>query len=105
MTVCRFDSRALVRSVQLVDLLVPRLLSFDHSLQRRSAATHLALMRALLVLIAVPLIQIDLQLLNRAVDPAKRHLVKLLQDRFVKAFANTVGLRVNRPGFRGGWLV
>lgn len=58
-------------------------------------------MRAVVVVVDQPLIQIDLQFFDRAVDLAPEcDLVKLLQDRLVKALANTVGLRMTDLGLR-----
>ncbi|TCS36782.1 hypothetical protein EDC30_1051, partial [Paucimonas lemoignei] len=57
-------------------------------------------MRALIVVVSQPFIQIDLQLFNRSVNLApERNLVKLLQDRLVEALANAVGLRMVGLGF------
>jgi len=51
------------------------------------------------VVIANPLIEIGLQLLDAGVDLfAKCYLVELLQNGLVKAFADAVGLRT--PGLR-----
>ena len=54
-------------------------------------------MRTLDVVVSQPFIHIGLQLFNRAVNLApERHLVKLLQNGFVKSLADSIGLRVMR---------
>lgn len=56
-------------------------------------------MGAVIVVARQPVIQIGLQLFNGLVNLApERHLIKLLQDRLVEAFADAVGLRVTYLG-------
>ena len=56
-----------------------------------------------MIVVMQPVIQIKLQLLNCPVYLApERHLVELLQDRFVKTFADAVGLWM--IGFGPGML-
>jgi hypothetical protein len=56
-------------------------------------------MGAVVVVVRHPIIQIGLQLLDRAVNPAPEcDLIELLQDGFVEAFANAVGLRATHFG-------
>ena len=51
------------------------------------------------IVVVDPRIQILLQILQRCIQlPAEGDLVELLQDRFVEALANAVGLRVPRLG-------
>ncbi len=58
-------------------------------------AAHLSLMRALLVIVVQPDIQIALQLLNREMYfAAECDLVKLLQNSFMEAFTDVICLRV-----------
>ena len=58
-------------------------------------------MRALVVLVGDPVIQVGLQLFDAAIDLApERDLVKLLQNRFVEALGDAVGLRVPDLGLR-----
>jgi hypothetical protein len=46
-----------------------------------------------------PGIEVNLQLLEAGVDAfAERHLIELLQDGFVEALADAVGLRASRLG-------
>ena len=52
-------------------------------------------MGTVIVVVRQPVIQIGLQLFKSAVNFAsERNLIELLQDGFVVAFANAVGLRV-----------
>ena len=58
------------------------------------AAAHLALVRALVVVISQPGSEIGLQFLDGLGDLApERDLGKLVEDRLVEALANAVGLR------------
>ena len=60
-------------------------------------------MCAVVVVISQPVVQIVLQLFNRAVDLApERDLIKLLQNGFMKALADSISLRM--PNFRLGVL-
>lgn len=64
-------------------------------MQRRASAAHLTLMGSLVVVIGQPGIQIGLQFFRREVEPsAEGDLIELLQDGFVEAFADSVGLRM-----------
>ncbi|ALQ51947.1 hypothetical protein ATY38_12390 [Nitrosomonas ureae] len=55
------------------------------------------------VLVIYPVIQIDLQLFKGLINLApERHLVELLQDGFMKTFADAGGLRM--IGFGSGML-
>jgi len=55
---------------------VPRPLSVNESLHRGAAATHLALMGAVIVVIGKPLVQVRLQFLDGPIDlAAKRDLM------------------------------
>src|SRR3984893_4575397 len=57
------------------------------------------LMWSLLVVPGDPGIEVSLQLLEAGVDAfAERHLIELLQDGFVEALADAVGLRASRLG-------
>ena len=56
-------------------------------------------MRTLAVVVIDPVVQIPLQLVNGSVDLApERHLVELLQDRFVESLTDAIGLRVTHLG-------
>ena len=60
-----------------------------------------ALMRALFVVVADPQIEIDLQLVDRMVQLfAERDPIKLVEQSFVEALTNTVGLRALGLGAR-----
>lgn len=75
------------------ELFLPDLLALDHGLERRSAATHFALMSSFGIVVAQPFTQIDLQFRNGLIDLlAECDLVKLLQGRLVEPLADTVGL-------------
>lgn len=68
-------------------------------MHRRPAAAHLALMRALAVVVIDPVVQIRLQLVDGPVDLApERHLVELLQDGLVESLADAIGPRVTHLG-------
>ena len=85
---------ASVRSSSVHKLFLPDFFPVDHSFDGCSAATHFALMRALLVIVMQPFIQIGLQRVDAVVKfLAECDLIKLLQDRLVESLANTVGLR------------
>ena len=85
---------ASVRPSLVHELILPDLLALNHGLERRSAATHFALMSSFGVVMMQPYIQIGLQFLNGLIELlAERDLVKFLQDRLVEPFADTVGLR------------
>jgi len=52
-------------------------------------------MRAFIIVVFQPFVQISLQLFYRPVDfPAQRRLIKLLQYGLVEPLADTIGLRV-----------
>lgn len=52
-------------------------------------------MGTIVIVISQPIIQVGLQFFDGSVDLSpERDLVKSLQDRFVEAFANSIGLRV-----------
>lgn len=56
-------------------------------------------MRSLVVVVAHPLVEVCLQCLDGLIEfLAECHLVKLLQNRLVEAFADCVGLRAFRLG-------
>ena len=75
--------------------MVPGLLSFDEGMERCTPAAHLALMRPLTIVVTDPGIQIPLNLVDGSVYFAPEcDLVELLQNSFVEALADTVGLRV-----------
>jgi len=58
-------------------------------------------MRSLAIVLGEPGIKISLQLRDRAVDLlAERHAVELVEQRFVEALADAVGLRAPRLGAR-----
>lgn len=58
-------------------------------------------MRALFVVVGDPFIQVGLQLFDAAIDlTPERDLVELLQNRFVEALADAVGLRMPDLGLR-----
>ena len=60
----------------------------------RLAETPAPLMWSLFVVPGDPGIEVSLQLLEAGVDAfAERHLIELLQDGFVEALADAVGLR------------
>lgn len=55
-------------------------------------------MRPFIVVVGDPVVQIDLQFFDAAIDfPAECNLIELLQDRLVEALADAVGLRVRIP--------
>jgi hypothetical protein len=84
---------ASVRPSSVHELFLPDFFALNHGLERRSAATHFALMSSFDAVVMQPFIQIDLQFLNGLVDLfAELDLIELLQYRFVKAFADAVGL-------------
>ena len=90
-------SRALktdLRSSSVHELLPPDCFPVDHSFDGCSAATHFALMRALVVIVMQPFVEIGLQRVD-AVKKflAERDLIIILQDRLMEALAHTVGLR------------
>ena len=61
-------------------------------------AAHLALMRALVVVIGQPFIEIGLHLVDGPVNLApERDLVKLVENRLVEALADAVGLWMIPP--------
>ena len=85
---------ASVRSSSVHELFPPDCFPVDHSFDGCSAAKHFSLMRALLVVVMQPFIQIGLQRVHAVVKfLAERDLIKLLQDRLMEALAHTVGLR------------
>ena len=66
-----------------------------------SAAAHLALMRPFIVVVGDPVVQVDLQFFDAAIDfSTECNLVELLQDRIVEALADAIGLRVPDLGLR-----
>lgn len=65
-----------------------------------ATATHFALMGAIMVVAMNPLIEIDLKIFNRFIDSfAERDLVKLIEECFMEALTDTIGLRALRFGF------
>jgi len=65
----------------------------------RLAVAPAPLMWSLFVIPGDPGIEVSLQLLDADVDAfAERHLIELLQDGFVEALADAVGLRASRLG-------
>ena len=76
------------------ELFLPDFFALNHGLERRSAATHFALTRALVVIVMQPFVEIGLQRVD-AVKKflAERDLIIILQDRLMEALAHTVGLR------------
>ena len=88
-----FVRGASFRSISVHKLFLPDFFPVDHSFDGYSAATHFALMRALVVVMMQPLIQISLQRVDAVIKrPAERGLVKLLQDHLLEPLANAVGL-------------
>ena len=84
---------ASVRPSSVHELFLPDFFALNHGLERRSAATHFALMSSFDVVVMQPFTQIGLQCLDGLVDLfAERDLIELLQYRFVKALADAVGL-------------
>ena len=85
---------ASVRSSSVHELFPPDCCPVDHGLEERSAATYFALMRALVVIVMQPFVEIGLQRVD-AVKKflAERDLIIILQDRLMEALAHTVGLR------------
>lgn len=58
-------------------------------------------MSTVVIVVIQPVIQVFLQLLNRQVNLfPKRDLVKLIENGFMEALANAIGLRVAHLGFR-----
>ena len=83
-----------VRSNSAYGFFLPDLFSVFQRGQRCAATAHLSLMRPLFIVVQQPLVEIRLQALQVAVQLLpKGHLIKLVQDRFVEAFADVVGLR------------
>ena len=83
-----------VRSDLAYELFLPDTFAVYQGLHGRAVLTDFALMGAFIVVVIGPLVQIDLQLLNGFIDLLSEcHLVELLQDGLVEAFADTVGLR------------
>ena len=63
----------------------------------RPAAAHLALMRSLHVVMGQPIIQIQLQFVKTFIKfPTEGYLIEFLQDGFMEAFTNAVGLGMPR---------
>src|SRR5690606_14320160 len=59
----------------------------------RTAAAHFPLVRTLIVVVVNPAVKVGLNLIDRPIDLApERHLVKLLQNRFMEPFTNAVSL-------------
>ena len=85
---------ASVRPSSVHELFLPDFFALNHGLERRSAATHFALMRALVVIVMQPFVEIGLQRVD-AVKKflAERDLIIILQDRLMEALAHTAGLR------------
>ncbi|MBB6262682.1 hypothetical protein FHS77_003267 [Paenochrobactrum gallinarii] len=72
----------------------------DHCFEWCSSAAHLTLMCAFIVVVIKPFVKISLQLLNGLVYLlAEGDLIKLLQDRFMKSLADTIGLGLFHFGF------
>ena len=68
-----------------------------------SPTAHFALMGTIMIVLIHPRVQILLQRCDILVNfLTERHLIEFLQYGFMKAFADTVGLR--RSGFRLGML-
>ncbi len=83
-----------VRSSLVQELFLPDIFALDHGLERRSGATHFALMSALVVVVEQPFIEIGLQCIDAVIEfLAERDLVELLQHCLVEALADAVGLR------------
>ena len=80
---------------------MPCLLYVNQCLYRGAPAAHFGLMGALDVVIREPVIQVLLQFVNGVVNlPPKRDLIELLQNRFVKALADAIGLWMTHLGLR-----
>ena len=76
------------------ELFLPDLFAVDHGLDRRSAAAYFALVRAFVVVMLQPFIEIGLQRFDGFIELfAERDLIKFLQDRLVEPFADAVRLR------------
>lgn len=89
-----------VRSSSSYELFLPDALAVFKRLHWRPATTHLALMCSLIIVVIQPGVQILLQLLQAGVELfPEGYLVKLLQNRLVKSFADSVGLRGSGLGF------
>ena len=83
-----------VRSSSVDELFLPDIFAVDHGLDRRSTATYFALMRAFVVVVLQPLIEIGLQRFDGFIEFfAERDLIKLLQDRLVESFTDVIRLR------------
>src|SRR5262245_20638440 len=73
----------------------------NEGLHRRLAVAPSALMRTRVVVFGEPSIEIDLQLLDPAVEPfAERHSVELVEQRLVETLADTICLRAPRLSAR-----
>lgn len=58
-------------------------------------------MRAVVVVVGQPFIQVDLQFFDRTIDLApERYLIELIENRLVEALADTIGLRMVCLGLR-----
>lgn len=75
------------------ELFLPDFFALDHGLERRSAATHFALVSALVIVVMQPFIQIGLKRVDAIVELlAERDLIELLQNRLVEPFTDPVRL-------------
>lgn len=79
------------KSVQL--LFLPKRFAIKQRFHRRPAATHFSLMGSFSVVVINPYIQIFLEVVDISIELSpKRDLIKLLQNRLVESFADTIGL-------------
>ena len=79
-------------------LFLPDTFAVLQDLYGRAAQTDFALLSAFIVVVIDPFVQIDLQLLDGLMDilaegnPLGQCLIKILQDGFVGAFTDAIGL-------------
>ena len=86
-----------VRSNSAHEFFLPDRFPINKCFQRCSAAALFTLMGALIIVVIKPFVQICLYLFERVIYfSAQSWLIKLLQNRLVKALANTIGLRMAR---------
>jgi hypothetical protein len=65
-----------------------------------SPAAPFALMRSLSIVLDQPWVKIDLKFLYRLIDLlTQRHLIKLIQNRFMESLTDAIGLRRSDLGF------
>ncbi len=80
---------------QYDNFIVPYLLSVNHFLHRYTSAAQLPLMRVLVVIGVQPVVQITPHLFDRPINlTPERGLVRLLQNDFMEAFADAIGVQM-----------